>query len=131
MGTSLSTKKKSVTSSSTNLSYQIVYHEASAPLIFLSHKQIDWGNQCHAIYLEMKLRNIANCWYDMKAEQLTEQSMMSGVKQSTVFTLFVSPGVCSSSYVLLELATAIRNFKPIAPVVDPEISSPDEIESLV
>jgi hypothetical protein len=79
---------------------------------FLSHCQSTGGDQCHTLYLELRARGFL-VWYDQAMQQITEQGMTAGIKDSANFVLFLTEGVFSRPFVLLEIRTALKNKKRI------------------
>lgn len=56
---------------------------------FLSHYQLNSGDQCDALEKELRDRTF-KVWYDNKADDLTELGMKAGVDKSEVFLLFLN-----------------------------------------
>merc|ERR1712023_41652 len=86
---------------------------------FVSHMQVeaagDVGTLCHTL---QKLG--VNCWRDMDAEDLSEEGMKAGVRDSEVFLMFLTNSLLSRPFCLKEIGWALDFDKPIVIVVETE-----------
>ena len=52
-------------------------------------------------------------WYDNRADDLTKEGMLKGIKRAAAFVLFLSQGVLERPYCQLEIRHALELNKPI------------------
>ena len=79
---------------------------------FLSHMQTTAGDAVACLHFGLE-RLGCTSWYDNEASDLTATGMANGVRNSSVFLLFLTKGVLSRPYVRFELLVAIQAQKPI------------------
>ena len=78
---------------------------------FLSHFQLNGGEQMKSLYLELKAEAGKHAWYD-KYNNPTKEGMLDGVARSTVFILFLTNEIFTRPFCLLEIREALRLQKP-------------------
>eukprot|EP00808_Paulinella_micropora_P006524 g66923.t1 len=93
--------KEILTTGTTRMSYHF----------FISHMQVEAAGDVGTLSSLLR-KNGALVWRDMDAEDLTEQGMCQGVRDSLVFVLFLTNGVLSRPYCLKEIWWAIKLKKP-------------------
>jgi len=93
--------------------------------VFLSHQQSVAGDMAGLITEKLKNRGVI-CWFDkaLKSGQLNAKAMVDGVTGSRVFILILTKGIFSREAVLMELRTAIENYKPIIAIRESETNRP-------
>ena len=84
---------------------------------FISHFQATGGDVAKSLHYEMKERGISS-WYDNNEENLTQQGMEEGVKNSACFLLLLTSGVLTREWVLKEFQWALKYSKPILLVME-------------
>ena len=81
--------------------------------VFLSHKQIESGDVCHALNKYLQVKHNMKVWYDNEADDLKISGMEKGVKNSKCFLLFVTENIFDSNYCKEEIAWALEKEKQI------------------
>jgi GTPase SAR1 family protein len=84
---------------------------------FISHYQATGGDVAKSLHYEMKDRGVSS-WYDNNEDNLTQQGMEEGVKNSACFLLLLTSGVLTRPWVLKEFRWALQYSKPILLVME-------------
>ena len=79
---------------------------------FISHFQATGGDVAKSLHYDLKERGLSS-WYDNNEENLTQQGMEEGVKNSACFLLLLTSGVLTREWVLKEFRWALQYKKPI------------------
>ena len=96
---------------------------------FASHRQVQAGDKAGYLAAELEARTGLKVWFDMNEDQLTTATMERGVRECSVFLLFLSPAYLHSyACVNVELKTAILEQNRIVILRETDADSPPFIE---
>ena len=63
----------------------------------------------HALWVLL----LTKVWYDNRADDLTKEGMLKGIKKAAAFILFLSTGVLERPYCQMEIRHALSLKKPV------------------